>query len=470
VTQSTAIEGAYELEAVNADAFAIAARDPWGVRTAVAALAILTAACGSARQPPLATPMPETPSAAPSPPASTSAPIAVGPAQDAGVLLVQGADDIIYRYDGVTGNMQAVWRHASLTRTMADGAYFEGVEGGITLVRWDGRADRTECGPGKWARLSLSGTCASFADGSDHSLWVRDPSTTLPRLVLPASWGVVDAQWTPDSRSLVLLRSHAGTTLATREHNALWLMTPGGALRKLYEPVSPESFLSGLRVSPDARFALVSEMPIVSASVAADGVELLLIELASGNVTRLGTTLLSHLWTRWSDDGRLAFVRGGGRETWLGKQLVVRGRDGSLDVIAGDPSTVALAPAWHGADLYWVQGAAGANQDRSYVRGLGEGFRYAVRLSAGARTNLPFDGIVEGVRLSADGTSALILARRPTDQPGDQYRQLELWLLHDVAGAARATRLITNLGGLGFGYYGLQPSLFDLVAWSLDPS
>jgi hypothetical protein len=447
----------------------MAARDPWGVRAAVAALAILSAACGTARQPPLATPMPEMPSAAPSPPAATSMPIAIGPAPDAGVLLVQGADDVIYRYDGATGDLRAVWRHAALTRATADGAYFEGLEGGIALVRWDGRADQIACGPGKWPRLSLSGTCASFADGSNGSLWVRDPSTALPRLVLPASWGVVDAQWTPDSRSLVLLRSKAGSTLSTRAHNALWLMAPDSALRTLYEPVSAESFLSGLRVSPDGRFALVSEMPIVSASVAADGVELLLIGLSSGNVTRLGTTLLSHSWTRWSDDGRLAFVRGGLRETWVSKQLVVRARDGSLDGVAGDSSTVALAPAWHGADLYWVQGAAGANQDRSYVRGLGEGFRYAVHLSAAARTNLPFDGIVEGVRPSADGTSALILARRPTDQPGDRYRQLELWLLRDVAGTTSATKLITNIGGLSFGYYGLQPSLFDLVAWSLDP-
>ena len=138
-------------------------------------------------------------------------------------------------------------------------------------------------------------------------------------------------------------------------------------------------------------------------------------------------------------------------------------------MVAGDYATVALAPAWRGVDLYWVQGQAGGNQDRSYVRGIGEGFRYGVHLSASGRANLPFDGIVEGVRPSADGRSALILARRPTDQPGDQYRQLELWLLRDIDGAAKATRLISNLGGLGFGYYGLQPSLFDLVAWSLDP-
>jgi len=445
--------------------------DSCGVRVAVVVLAILSAACrSSALQPPQATPLPEpTPTAAPSPTPSALAPIAVGAAPDAGVLLVAGEDDVIYRYDGVTGELRAVWRHADLTSATADGAYFEGLEGGITLVRWDGRAEPIECGPGKWGRLSAAGTCASFAVGADRSLWVRDTPASVPRLVLPADWGLSDARWTSDARSLVLLRSQAGTTPATRAHNALWLMAPDGALRRVYEPASPESFLSGLRVSPEGRFALVSEMPIVSASVGADGVELLLIELSSGTVSRLGKTLLSHSWTRWSDDGRLAFVRGGGRETWFGKQLVVRERDGSLDVVAGDYATVALAPAWRGVDLYWVQGQAGGNQDRSYVRGIGEGFRYGVHLSAAGRANLPFDGIVEGVRPSADGRSALILARRPTDQPGDQYRQLELWLLRDIDGAAKATRLISNLGGLGFGYYGLQPSLFDLVAWSLDP-
>src|SRR5207244_3001116 len=290
--------------------------------------------------------------------------------------LVAGEDDVIYRYDGVTGELRAVWRHADLTSATADGAYFEGLEGGITLVRWDGRAERIECGPGKWGRLSAAGTCASFAVGADRSLWVRDTPASVPRLVLPADWGLSDARWTSDARSLVLLRSQAGTTPATRAHNALWLMAPDGALRRVYEPASPESFLSGLRVSPEGRFALVSEMPIVSASVGGDGVVLLLRERSRRRARRSGETVLRPRSDR-------------------------------------------------------------ARGDR--------------------------------VRPSADGRSSLILARRPTDQPGDQYRQLELWLLRDIDGAAKATRLISNLGGLGFGYYGLQPSLFDLVAWSLDP-
>jgi hypothetical protein len=441
------------------------------IRLAVVAIVLASCGAGSLQRNLAASDLPAaTPTAGPTATPPQLAPIVAGATADAGVLLVRGEDDIIYRYDGAAGDLRAVSRHATLTRTTAGGAYFEGLEGGIVFVAWTGEAERVTCGPGRWGRLSSTGACASFLIAADRSLWVSDGSTSTPRLLLPADWGLIDAQWTPDARSLVLLRSQPGPTFETRAHNALWLLAPDGSLRKLYEPLSREASLSGLRISPDGRSALVSELPIISASLAADGSDLVFVDLISGRVSGLGRTLLAHSWTRWSDDGRLAFVRGGGRETWSGKQLVVRERDGSVTVVAGDSSTVALAPAWRGSDLYWVQGSAGENLDRSYVRGVGDGVRYGVRLSGGVRTNLPFDGIVEGIRPSADGRSALILARRPTDQPPDQYRQLELWLVqYHLDGSARATRLITNLGGLAFGYYGLQPSLFDLVAWSLDP-
>src|SRR5438093_920090 len=102
--------------------------DSCGVRVAVVVLAILSAACrSSALQPPQTTPLPEpTPTAAPSASPSALAPTAVGAAPDAGVLLVAGEDDVIYRYDGGTGELRAVWRHADLTSATADGAYFEG--------------------------------------------------------------------------------------------------------------------------------------------------------------------------------------------------------------------------------------------------------------------------------------------------------------------------------------------------------
>jgi hypothetical protein len=83
---------------------------------------------------------------------------------------------------------------------------------------------------------------------------------------------------------------------------------------------------------------------------------------------------------------------------------------------------------------------------------------------------LPFAGIVEGLRPSGDAALTLLLVRRPSAPGRDEYGALELWLTKPRGGGiATQVRLITGLGDLAFGYYGLQPSLFQLVAWSLDP-
>src|SRR2546430_15212430 len=73
-------------------------------------------------------------SAAPSPPAPRgSPPVSTGVAPEAGVLFVAGPDDWIYRYDGPTGDLRRVTRHARIGLVTRDGAYAEGLEGGLVL-------------------------------------------------------------------------------------------------------------------------------------------------------------------------------------------------------------------------------------------------------------------------------------------------------------------------------------------------
>ena len=62
--------------------------------------------------------------------------------------------------------------------------------------------------------------------------------------------------------------------------------------------------------------------------------------------------------------------------------------------------------------------------------------------------------------MSAGATSALLLCRIP----GVEHHALQLWYAA-IGGASHA--LVTGLGDLGFGFYGMQPSLFDMTAWSL---
>jgi hypothetical protein len=48
--------------------------------------------------------------------------------------------------------------------------------------------------------------------------------------------------------------------------------------------------------------------------------------------------------------------------------------------------------------------------------------------------------------------------------PGVEYHALQVWYA-PLGGTAHA--LVTGLGDLAFGYYGKQPSLLDMTAWSL---
>jgi hypothetical protein len=453
------------------------------MRTALAVSLLIATACGgqhlASRPPPepSTTPAPLA-SAAPSPTSTRGMPpVSAGVAPEAGVLFVAGADDWIYRYDGATGDLRRVTRHARIGLATREGAYAEGLEGGLVLLHWDGTVETVDCGPGRFQTMTASGACLSYVVQDSREVWVRLPNETTARLLLPGDWGAGQIALSPDGHRVAVLRSAPGPTFDARHHNALWVIDPNGTPRQLYEPKESTAFLFNLGWSPDGRWLTVWEQPIVSNSYTADGDPLVLVDATSGATTDLGKTLVARSWLQWSADGRLAFVRGGDRQTWLGKQLVVRAADGAIRVITADDH-VGLAPAWVPGPggtlgLAWVDAPVGDGNGGAYVFGTGAGARYGV-ISDDLRSpgrQLPFPRIVEGIRPSAEAGVTLVLVRRPSTPPvHDEYGALELWLMKAPgAGTSTQVPLMTGLGDLAFGYYGLQPSLFDLVAWSLDP-
>ncbi|TMC77102.1 MAG: hypothetical protein E6J09_08295 [Chloroflexi bacterium] len=452
------------------------------MRIALAAL-LVASACGGQQgtrpvgiEPPSSTPTPPA-SAAPSPtPPRGAPPVSTGVAPEAGVLFVTGADDWIYRYDGATGDLRRVTRHARLGLVTRDGAYAEGLEGGLVLLRWDGTVETVDCGPGRFQTMTVSGACLSFVAQDSRPVWVRLPNETTARLLLPGDWGAGQIALSPEGRRVAVLRSKPGTSFDARAHNALWIIDADGTPRRLYEPKEPNAFLFSFAWSDDGRWLTVWEQPIISNSAMADGDRLLLVDTTDGKVIDLGKTLVARGWLRWSPDGRLAFVRGGDRQTWLGKQLVIRSPDGTVRVIT-DGDHVGLAPAWVPGPggtlgLTWVEAPVGDGNGGAYVAGTGAGARYGVLSNdlRGPGRQLPFAGIVEGLRPSGDAALTLVLVRRPSPPGRDEYGALELWLTKPPAGGTSTqVRLIAGLGDLAFGYYGFQPSLFALVAWSLDP-
>lgn len=244
-----------------------------------------------------------------------------------------------------------------------------------------------------------------------------------------------------------------------------------GTLRKVFDPRTEASFIFGVKWSPDRRVSLW-DSATTSASFGADGVltSLHVVNVDTAADADLGTTVQDRAWAQWSSDGRLAFVRGGGRETWLGKQVVILETDGIQRVVAGDLSAhptalsrSAIAPAWqptHGQPrLAWIESPAVSDAYPGYFRGLGPSAERVGIIDDGRRIACP--GLVtEGVRLSADATAALLLCR----VPAVEHHALQLWYA-PIGGTPRP--LVTGLGDLGFGYYGMQPSLLDITAWSM---
>jgi hypothetical protein len=242
----------------------------------------------------------------------------------------------------------------------------------------------------------------------------------------------------------------------------------------VFDPSSETSFISGLRWSGDRRLSLWQNAS-TSNSFAADGVGISLhvVDVETGSDRDLGTTLGFRAWAQWSSDGRLAFVSGGGRGTWHAKQVKVLYPDGRIETVAGDGAThpvpgsrSAIAPAWRPVDrdaaLSWIEGpSTDTLSGLDYVAGRGPGERLAVVETTVGHVVAPCPGsVTEGIRWAADGRSAVLLCRTPSVES----HALELWYA-PLGGTPR--RLVTGLGDLGFGYYGAQPSLLEITAWSL---
>ena len=436
----------------------------------------LAIACESAANAPKLIP-PETPappaaavaSLAPPGAGPQAAPPSAGAVPDAGILYVLDLANGIYRYDGVTGRLDLVWRDSTFDRAAPEGTYVIGRHGGLTLLRWDGTTADVSCGTG-YGGVAANGACVS--SGID-GVFVRLPGEPSPRLVLPPDWGAGAVAWSPQGDRLLLTRAvrpRPGPGLDPGQ-TALWVLENDGRLRELYRP-APQGVLTRLRWSPDGRSAIVWQVETTSNSFAADGVGIsaLLVDVDRSSVTNLGMVFSTQ--PQWSPDGALAYIRGGGRFTWDNKELVVRKRDGTERVARAptDEPRVALAPAWDPARgrLAWVSGPRlpGSGNGDGYIDGVGAGKRVGV-IEDGTRSfevSCPDGRVVEGVRWSSDGNALLLLCRKVGTDP----RPLELWL-HRL-GDGTADRLVTGLPGdsvaAGFGFYGLQPSLFSIVTWS----
>ena len=236
----------------------------------------------------------------------------------------------------------------------------------------------------------------------------------------------------------------------------VWLVdVESGAARQIYcsadpclAPLRPGGHaLQLLSWSPDERYLLVRE-PSVASGEDFDGRTFFILDTQTGALADIGVGQSSLSWRTWIGPHALAFVVGLGHEA--AKRLRVWSAEaGTKDV--SDVNAVAVSPSFGTIDglVYFVLDGhlATFDPDTDAIRRL---------LSDAAWTE-------DAVRVSADGTTLLVLRRRVSDG------QLELWLMSRDASAAHAVvRYSPPLSPDDASRYGTFPSAsaFDRLAWS----
>lgn len=429
-----------------------------------------SASVGSAAQPTTARGVYVSPTLGPTSSANVASeratgPVSAGAVSDAGVVFVIGADDQIHRYDGSTGALAAVAGRSSFGPRTAAGVFIFGREGGAALLGWDGRTSDTTCG-GRFVTSVTPGVgCTGLGD---DGVYVQLGADAAPRRILPADWGAGATALSPDGLRIAVVRRleqrPPGPGLDPGL-SALWIIEPDGRPYEVYRP-SAHAVLTAPVWSPDGTKLIVRQNESTSASFAADlvGIETVVVDLS----TRASYVLGHARSETWSSGGALAFVLGQGRETWREKHLWVLYRDGRRDRVAGDAGRVALAPAWGPGDrIAWVDGPTSeAGDGDGYIDGAGAGRRVGIVGGLPARAVRCGAGrAVEGLTWSESGGALLLLCRKPGSDP----RPLELWLYRLTTDTA--IPLVTNLPSDriagGFGFYGAQPAISSVAAWSL---
>src|SRR5437660_514297 len=73
-----------------------------------------------------------------------------------------------------TGQLSRATGDSKIQRSTSVGAYAEGLEGGVQLLRWNGTIEAVDCGPGRFQLVGPRDACLSYTDTrSSRSVWIR---------------------------------------------------------------------------------------------------------------------------------------------------------------------------------------------------------------------------------------------------------------------------------------------------------
>lgn len=173
--------------------------------------------------------------------------------------------------------------------------------------------------------------------------------------------------WAPSGQSLALDAVHGFPGGQYRTVDQLEIVPiDGGAPRVVYSQAPTAAVVATWW--PQASGLLFWVDPGGSGSAAADGMQLESIDLSSGTVRPLATTLPYRNWLAWSPDGTtLALVAGTDRVVWGPSRRVewCRIPAGTCTEVASVTGTMSLEPAWTASGALLFVRAPSANPDTS---------------------------------------------------------------------------------------------------------
>ncbi|MDF2628255.1 MAG: putative signaling protein [Symbiobacteriaceae bacterium] len=228
---------------------------------------------------------------------------------------------------------------------------------GLRMVKADGTGQVSFPGlqADNW-RLAWSPTDTVLAVGTEKGLVLARPTGTVLGLADQAR-SISSLAWARDGARL------AYVTTELREQpppvDTLWTLAVAGG-RPVQVMRDEENGIILADWWPDGQSLLYWLAPGHSASIAADGLPLRRLDLATGASNHLETMLLNPRWISWAPDGqKFLAVTGAGRQAWADKTLSICGAQG-CGVQARPAGTVWLDGVWAptGDQVAFVQAEA----------------------------------------------------------------------------------------------------------------
>jgi Tol biopolymer transport system component len=262
--------------------------------------------------------------------------------------------DLLYRLEGKSGDVKQLtdsgkasrptWSHDGQWLAFIKVTDAQAGSGALWLVRRDGtEAHQVQGLPGPVGPEDFlwSPTANSLAVRSE-GLWLAPVDGGL-RPLDPAP-GLLAFAWSPDGKQLAYNITLPSAEPINRSDALFTIAVDGG--KPVQQLTAPQMGVQVAAWWPDGKGVLFWQMPLHSGSLAADGMEIMSLELGHAQAKPLTSSLAHREWLAFTPNGDLLVNAGNGRTVWTNKHLETCDiKAGICQPLAHPQGIVSLDPA-----------------------------------------------------------------------------------------------------------------------------